>query len=464
MEQFQTGVINVPEQTKETAQKVGFLTKRGAKWKNWKRRYFVLKDNFLYYFAEPKDAVPKGVMFLEAASVANAEQISKKPNCFSVTPKKSFTMRDPWKDRVYFMQCANAKEMQAWMDAIKASNTGSKAPHSQPVSEEIGKLFKACAKGDTAAVKALIESNGKLDLSTMDDEGNTPLHWAAVGGHVELVKVLLQFGANVEIKSRDGFTPMHSVAQEDHKAVLQVLVEKGANVNAVNSDDNNNTTLHYAACWGAVECTKLLIANGALIDARASDQSTPLSFAAEKGHLSIAKLLIDAGANIESKNDPEEKGGATPLLLASHNGQIEVVKLLVSKGANVKEKTIDGLNCLHLAIRSGSDNEELTKVLAGSHCEVNGKTNNGDTPLHYASYMGYIKACTILIENKANLEEKGQNDSTPLHFASREGQLEVVKLLVSKGANLNVSDKDGDTPIQCAEINGHVKCVEILKK
>lgn len=68
---------------------------------------------------------------------------------------------------------------------------------------------------------------------------------------------------------------------------------------------------------------QLLLSRGATVDASAQDQSTPLSFAAEKGHLAIAKLLVDAGAKLESKNDPEEKGGATPLLLAAHNGQLE---------------------------------------------------------------------------------------------------------------------------------------------
>jgi ankyrin repeat protein len=47
----------------------------------------------------------------------------------------------------------------------------------------------------------------------MDEEGNTALHWAAVGGHVQLVKLLLDNGADIEAKSRDGFVPMHSVAQ-----------------------------------------------------------------------------------------------------------------------------------------------------------------------------------------------------------------------------------------------------------
>ena len=128
--------------------------------------------------------------------------------------------------------------------------------------------------------------------------------------------------------------------------------------------------------------------------------------------------MIEAGASLESQNDPEEKGGATPLLLAAHNGQVEydacilfscedlnlllfsVVKLLVEKGANLKQTTIDGLSCLHLAIRSGSDNNELVKLLIEGGADPNAKTNSGDSPLHYAAYMGYVK---VRISNEISL-------------------------------------------------------------
>jgi len=140
------------------------------------------------------------------------------------------------------------------------------------------------------------------------------------------------------------------------------------------------------------------------------------------------------------------------------------VNLLLEKGGGVDQTTIDGLNCLHLAIRSGSDNYEMIKLLVDGKAQVNAKTNNGDTPLHYASYMGYVKSASVLIESGAILEERGQNHSTPLHFAAREGQIEIVRLLLEKGALVNPKDKDGDTPINCAELNGHTRCVELLRE
>jgi cytohesin len=125
-----------------------------------------------------------------------------------------------------------------------------------------------------------------------------------------------------------------------------------------------------------------------------------------------------------------------------------VLEFLIQKGANVTEKTIDGLNALHLAIRSGSDNDQLVKLLIDVGTPISGKTNSGDTPLHYSAYMGYLKSASLLISRGASLEEKGQNDSTPLHFAAREGQIELVKLLISKGARIDSQDKDGKSKEQ----------------
>eukprot|EP01114_Cavostelium_apophysatum_P019654 TRINITY_DN6398_c0_g2_i1.p2 TRINITY_DN6398_c0_g2~~TRINITY_DN6398_c0_g2_i1.p2 ORF type:complete len:465 (-),score=135.25 TRINITY_DN6398_c0_g2_i1:2613-4007(-) len=461
--ELKSGIINVPEQTKRTADKAGYMIKQGGKWKTWKRRYFILKDNFLYYFADPKDAIPKGVILLNAVQIDDAEKPTKRKLCFSVHTKKSFTAKTAWNDRVYFFQAELADDMNQWKKALLSAVPGNQLPHTPQMTEEAKQLFRACGKGDTVAIKSLLQHN--IDLTITDDQGNTPMHWACVGGHVEAVKLLLEniTAGGIEMKSRDGFTPMHSVAQEDHRKVLELLIEKGAKMDVPNTEDNGNTTLHYAACWGAVECTKLLIAKGAPVDAVAQDKSTPLSFAAEKGHVEIAKLLIEAGASLESKNDPEEKGGATPLLLAAHNGQLDIVKLLISKGANLKETTIDGLNCLHLAIRSGADNNELIKVLIEGGAGVNAKTNNGDSPMHYAAYMGYAKAAAVLAENGAQLEERGQNDSTPLHFAAREGKYDVIKMLLDKGADPSPKDKDGDTPLSCAELNGHARCADLLK-
>lgn len=94
---------------------------------------------------------------------------------------------------------------------------------------------------------------------------------------------------------------------------------------------------------------------------------------------------------------------------------------------------------------------------------MNAATLYGDTPLHYAAFLGYAECAKILIKSGASLEAKGQNMSTPLHFAAREGQFEVVKLLVESGASLDCKDDDKDTPLNCAQMLDQNKCFEYLK-
>lgn len=460
--EFETGLIQVPEQTKRNPDKEGFLIKQGYNWKTWKKRYFLLKNNYLYYFALQKDSIPKGVILLDGVQCEIAEKETKRKYCFLVKSKKSFTARTKWIDRIYYFQAEREDEMTSWILALKNATPGRILPHTPQVSDAAKKLFRACGRGDLSFVKNILLNSKETLWNQMDEEGNTPIHWAAVGGHEEIVKILLDAGCDIEIKSHDGFTPLHSVAQEDHENVLQLLLDRGADINARNLEDSEHTVLHYASCWGAIKCTKLLLKRGAEIDAKSSDKSTPLIFACEKGNVDIARALIEAGASLENKNDLDEKGGATPLLIAAHNARLPVLELLIEKGAKVNESTVDGLNALHLAIRCGSDRPDILDVLIKAGTDVNKKTISGDTPLHYAAFMGYLGCAQKLLESGAKMEEKGQNESTPLIFAAREGQFSIVKFLVGKGASMKEKDKDGDTALECARINGHNEIVEFL--
>lgn len=140
-EAFKTGLIRVPESTKKSSQKVGYLTKQGlfsyqslvfilcvflgAKVKNWKKRYFLLKDNFLYYFKTPKDSCPNGVILLNDCIISEvSESDIKKKYAFSITARKSFTQKTSWKDRVYYFHADNSADMESWMIILKKASPG----------------------------------------------------------------------------------------------------------------------------------------------------------------------------------------------------------------------------------------------------------------------------------------------------------------------------------------------------
>eukprot|EP00899_Mesostigma_viride_P003715 jgi/Mesvir1/13344/Mv24003-RA.1 len=118
-------------------------------------------------------------------------------------------------------------------------------------------------------------------------------------------------------------------AEQGDLAVVRLLVEDGADVNA--EDKEGSTALMAAARTGHVESFWLLLENGAHVNARNKHGSSPLMYAALNGHLDIARSLIENGADVNARN----KNGWTPLMRAAYWGQLGVARLLTEKGADV---------------------------------------------------------------------------------------------------------------------------------
>jgi len=87
-------------------------------------------------------------------------------------------------------------------------------------------LFVAARNGDSIKVQTLLEKGANPKAE--DDDGWTPLHWAAYRGHVEIVKLLLERGANPNAKNNNGWTPLHIAAHEGHVEIVKILLERGA--------------------------------------------------------------------------------------------------------------------------------------------------------------------------------------------------------------------------------------------
>src|SRR5262245_30908102 len=120
-------------------------------------------------------------------------------------------------------------------------------------------ITKAAKKGDAATVRTLIEKDPTL-VAARDKDGSTPLHCAAWHGHVDVAKILLDAGADVNDHNQNdhwGTTPLHAAAHGDQKAVAALLIEHGADIHAKNP--SGRTPLDETKVHNAKAVAKLLI-------------------------------------------------------------------------------------------------------------------------------------------------------------------------------------------------------------
>lgn len=155
--------------------------------------------------------------------------------------------------------------------------------------------FETAAVGDPAALAALLAAEPAL-VTRVHAIGWTLLHFAAFGGNVGAVRLLLDHGAAIEQLATNKFanTPLHVALLTGDRATVQLLVERGANVEA--RYEGGTTPLHLAASLGRVDLLTLLLAHGAAIDARLNSGATALSLAVQGKHPEAAELLRRRGA------------------------------------------------------------------------------------------------------------------------------------------------------------------------
>ena len=112
---------------------------------------------------------------------------------------------------------------------------------------------------------------------------------AASKGHKDVAELLLANKAEVNAKDNDGATPLHWAAHNGHKDVAELLLANKAEVNA--KDNDGETPLHWAAAKGHKDVVELLLANGADANVKAKNGATPRSYATEKGYKEVVELL-----------------------------------------------------------------------------------------------------------------------------------------------------------------------------
>ena len=192
--------------------------------------------------------------------------------------------------------------------------------------------------------KADIEARGTLKIGDEVSEGCTPLWGAAAADHLDVVKLLLEQNADVDSKTSTGSTPLRVAAHEGHLDIVRCLVESGADVNARNDCKEESTPLvtYYHGLFSGNGI--LSVVDNYLIQ-QCKVGCTALHDAVERGHLKIVSELLALGAS-QLPNGV----GLTPLLYACDECSIELVEHIINRPECTKEQRIDALELLGATI------------------------------------------------------------------------------------------------------------------
>lgn len=207
--------------------------------------------------------------------------------------------------------------------------------------------FLGARFGDSRPVRAFLDAGGEIERQATNREssslaGYTLLLAAIVGNHIEIVRVLLARGADLNRPGQSGHRPIDIAADDRRAPILELLLQRGA---STGRSMQERTPLWNAAAQDNPEAIKLLLRHGANPNELGTYDEPPLYRAALNGHVEAARLLLAGGANVNGTDDE----GQTPLMAAIVDGSIPTMELLLAHGARIDHRDNEGEDALELA-------------------------------------------------------------------------------------------------------------------
>ena len=315
-------------------------------------------------------------------------------------------------------------------------------------------LMFAAYYGHTDTVRYLV-GLPEVDLNHRDTKSNTALHLAVHLNNADVVEVLIDAGADVEIKA-EGHSPLHVATISGQLTTMTELIKAGADVRA--TDAKRATCLIFAAYHGHTDTVIYLVGLPEVdLNHQGCENCTALYFAVKRKHADVVEVLIDAGADIETKNDK----GHSPLHGASISGELTTMKQLVKAGADVRATDAKRATCLTLAASFGHT-DTVRYLVCLPEVDLNHQGTKSFTALHFAVHKAHADVVQVLIDAGVDIEAKNDKGHSPLHMASFLGALTTMKQLVKAGADVRATDAKRYTCLRLAAFGGHTDAVRYL--
>jgi ankyrin repeat protein len=383
--------------------------------------------------------------------------------------------------------CGNA-DAEKYLRALMGSDTDPKA-----------RLVSACRDGDTEAAKKVLDETNIHPDRTGDPGGSvgaTALMAAAASGSVGCVDLMLEKGANPNLRDKDAWSALHYAAARGKVDTCDRLIKAGAELAAINEE--GEIPLHCAGRSGDVPTCELLLGaiGGSGNNVGSSTPSTPRAsggggggaprtlpqfksfvnrekarpcdVAWSEGNRDAAKVLrpdgeeepedddhMVAAAVVSKSAAPAENAAAPP---PSPPTLSKPPSAAVAKEESAKKPDSKSPAEALFAAAADGDADAVAKLLAaGGDPSAADPAHDGKSPLHAAAAAGHAPCVKLLAEaDGADVDARDAHDRTPLHDACLAGKAEAASTLVAAGANRGAVDDKARTPVHDAGLSGDV--------
>jgi ankyrin repeat protein len=324
---------------------------------------------------------------------------------------------------------------------------------------KVSTLFRFLKSHNYDGFYNLLEDNDDIDVNYQDDNGNYLIQYAILFNKKELVTLLINRGARLDVTDFDGRSIIYTAVKYNYIEILDLLLHFN-NINIGVSlidiqDKLGNIPLHYGIFSKNVKACQMLIDEKS--DTNLSDKkgNTALHLAIYSKQIEIIEMVLNTNINVNART----KLGETALHLACNFQLIEIVKILLNKKANPNVQDYDHeLTPLNYSINLG--NIEITKILLYHDADVGIQDLYGNSSIHYAIMEDNYEIFEYVINSKTfdkkYLSYQNLNGYTPLHmtiYNNSKYQKEIIEMIIDD-TDLNTQDNQGNTVVHLLIIFG----------
>ncbi|KAK7013936.1 ANK-REP-region domain-containing protein, partial [Favolaschia claudopus] len=313
-------------------------------------------------------------------------------------------------------------------------------------------VYDAIRGEQTEIVKMLLDAGA--DMNIAGGEYGTVLHAAVNWRSRHIVKMLLAAGADTNIVGGKYGTALHTAVCRESEPIVKMLLDAGADMNIVGGE--YGTVLHAAVYWKSRHIVKMLLAAGADTNIVGGKYGTALHTAVYRKSKPIVKVLLDDGADVNIVGG--EYG--TALQAAAYGESEPIVKTLLDAGADVN--IVGGEFGTALQAAAYVESEPIVKMLLDAGADVNIVGGKYGTALQAAAYRESEPIVKMLLDAGADLNIVGGEYGTALQAAACRESEPIAKVLLDAGADLNIVGGRYGTALQAAAYGKSEAILKVL--